>query len=222
MKKKLDLIITDENEVFLDGMERLLRKTGYVRNIYRAMSGKQALKLLASQKVDMLLTEIHLHEMTGARLIQAARSRQPYMFIVILTAFYDAHYIKPFLSNNVQGILDKGSVKKEFPKALKAIGKKQPHYSEPVRRIVKKLQSAHGHYAGVSAGPELSEKEKEYLPYIVSGLSNREIGKKVFRSAHTIDTHRINMYRKFTDACKEKVNNPAKLAAKARELGFID
>lgn len=42
---------------------------------------------------------------------------------------------------------------------------------------------------------KLSEREREVLTLVCSGLTNEEIAAKLFRSVHTIRTHRNNIWR---------------------------
>ena len=50
---------------------------------------------------------------------------------------------------------------------------------------------------GIAASPDgLSEREKEVVRLVVSGLSNKEIAEKMFISTNTVMTHRRNIARK--------------------------
>lgn len=42
----------------------------------------------------------------------------------------------------------------------------------------------------------LTERERELIPFIIDGLSNEEIGKRLFISPHTVKNHVTNIYRK--------------------------
>jgi DNA-binding NarL/FixJ family response regulator len=43
---------------------------------------------------------------------------------------------------------------------------------------------------------QLSDREKEITSLIAEGMSNTEIGEKLFISARTVDTHRANIMKK--------------------------
>ena len=71
--------------------------------------------------------------------------------------------------------------------------------------------------------PKLTKREKQLLPYIAKGYSNKEIAKilenlpeKIIISPATIGTHRQHIYEKFG------VHNAAQLANIAHKYGFID
>ena len=62
---------------------------------------------------------------------------------------------------------------------------------------------------------DLTEREKEILKLIVEGLSNKEIGDKLFISVRTVDTHRRNIMDKI------EAKNTAELVRKAIEDKLI-
>jgi DNA-binding CsgD family transcriptional regulator len=62
---------------------------------------------------------------------------------------------------------------------------------------------------------ELTEREKEVLFLMVSGLSNKAIAEKLFVSPGTIKTHTLNIYQKM------EVNNRTAATIKAIELSWF-
>ena len=63
---------------------------------------------------------------------------------------------------------------------------------------------------------ELTKREKEILQLISDGLSNKEIGTKLFVSTRTVDTHRYNVMQKLN------VKNGAELVRTAFKLNLIN
>ena len=62
----------------------------------------------------------------------------------------------------------------------------------------------------------LTEREIEILKLISEGLSNKEIGDKLFISHRTVDTHRTNLMKKL------EVSNIAGLIRYAIKNGFVN
>ena len=61
----------------------------------------------------------------------------------------------------------------------------------------------------------LTEREKDVLFLLVTGLPNKTIGEKLFVSADTVKTHTLNIYRKMD------VANRSSAILKAVELGWV-
>jgi LuxR family maltose regulon positive regulatory protein len=62
----------------------------------------------------------------------------------------------------------------------------------------------------------LSDRELEVLQLMATGLSNREIGLRLYLSPNTIKRHANNIYEKLD------VHSRTEAAAKARTLGILD
>lgn len=61
----------------------------------------------------------------------------------------------------------------------------------------------------------LSDRELEVLQLIAEGLTNQEVGEKLFLSLNTVKAHTRNIYGKLG------VNNRTQAVAKVRGLGLI-
>ena len=62
----------------------------------------------------------------------------------------------------------------------------------------------------------LTKKELDIVKCVLLGLSNEEIGKRLFISVHTVKLHLENLYRKFD------VHNKIQLAVYAILKGFVN
>ncbi len=61
----------------------------------------------------------------------------------------------------------------------------------------------------------LSERELEVLHLIAEGLTNRDIGERLYLSLNTVKVHTRNIYGKLG------VNNRTQAVANARDLGLL-
>jgi DNA-binding NtrC family response regulator len=79
------LIVDDESDL-LQGLRRTLAPQLQSR-ILVATSAAEALELLASEQVDLVLTDIRMPEMDGMRLLERIRSTDPAVTVIIMTAY---------------------------------------------------------------------------------------------------------------------------------------
>jgi LuxR family maltose regulon positive regulatory protein len=70
-----------------------------------------------------------------------------------------------------------------------------PAYLERLLARVRGLPSTNG-ASGEGAGASLSEREADILIMLIQGLSNRDIGAKIFVSENTVKYHLKNIYAK--------------------------
>jgi two-component system chemotaxis response regulator CheY len=69
-----DVLVVDDSAAIRKILQRVLRQTGMaIRNIYEAGDGQEALQLLHSQKISLVLTDINMPKMDGYQVIRAVR-----------------------------------------------------------------------------------------------------------------------------------------------------
>jgi len=71
------------------------------KHIYTAENGEKALELLESNTVDIIMSDIEMPEMDGLELSKAVKEKFPYVPVILLTAYEDAHYLKESINASV-------------------------------------------------------------------------------------------------------------------------
>jgi two-component system chemotaxis response regulator CheY len=70
------VLITDDSPIIRGALKRILSLTGLsFGRVLEAADGRQALEALAAERVDLLITDIHMPEMDGLELLRAMRKR---------------------------------------------------------------------------------------------------------------------------------------------------
>ena len=81
------ILIVDDEEAILHALERSLRAQPY--QLFTAGDGAEALELLKKQKVDMVISDHLMPNMTGLEFLKLARDRYPDAMRVMLTGHAD-------------------------------------------------------------------------------------------------------------------------------------
>jgi len=84
MRKYSILIVDDENNV-TKLLEKLLTKEGY--GALTAASGFEALKIIDSHQVDIVITDIKMPKMSGIDLLGKIKEIDPTIKVILITAF---------------------------------------------------------------------------------------------------------------------------------------
>lgn len=90
MKDKAVLCVDDEVNI-LNALKRLLRKEDY--NVFFANSGNEALSMLERERVQLVITDQRMPEMTGVQLLQKVKENYPDIVRVVLSGYSDANTI---------------------------------------------------------------------------------------------------------------------------------
>jgi signal transduction histidine kinase/CheY-like chemotaxis protein len=84
-QRRLELLLVDDDPLVLSNTTAMLEDLGH--RVITASSGEAALKLINTQRFDLLLTDHAMPHMTGAQLVGEVRLRHPELSIVIATGF---------------------------------------------------------------------------------------------------------------------------------------
>lgn len=81
------LLLVDDEENILSSLRRLFRKDGY--RVLCAGSGEEGLKVLESEKVDVILSDQRMPHMLGTSFLRRAREKSPHSVRMILSGYTD-------------------------------------------------------------------------------------------------------------------------------------
>ncbi|WIM05747.1 MAG: response regulator [Candidatus Nitricoxidivorans perseverans] len=84
---KLTLLFVDDEASILSSLRRLFRQHGY--NILTAESGAQGLEVLEKETVDLVVSDMRMPEMDGAKFLEEVRLRWPHVVRILLTGYAD-------------------------------------------------------------------------------------------------------------------------------------
>lgn len=81
------LLIVDDEESFLLSLIDLLKEHEEKFMIVSANNGKEAIEVLRSQSIDLVITDLKMPEMDGYQLLATISSEKPHVPVIVMTAF---------------------------------------------------------------------------------------------------------------------------------------
>lgn len=161
---------------------------------------------------DLILLDVGLPGMSGLDGIRLIKERAPTTLIVILTVFEDDDKVFRAICAGAAGYLLKTSGAADITQAVRdALAGGSPMTPRIARRVLdmfSKLAPKQSDYG-------LSEREKEILQLMTTGLIKKEIADKLTLSIHTVDTYLRRIYEKL------EVNTRTGAVAKALKEGLV-
>lgn len=161
---------------------------------------------------DLILLDVGLPGMSGLDGIRLFKERAPKSLIVILTVFEDDDKVFQAICAGAAGYLLKTSSVADITQAVRdALAGGSPMNPRIARRVLdmfSKLAPKQGDYG-------LSEREKEILQLMTTGLIKKEIADRLTLSIHTVDTYLRRIYEKL------EVNTRTGAVAKALKEGLV-
>ncbi|GIN69720.1 DNA-binding response regulator [Bacillus sp. J14TS2] len=115
------LIIDDERNIRLGIQAMILREFPNQFTLLLASNGFEALEILETERIDIVLTDIKMPGMDGIELIQAIHSFEKKPQIVMISGYDDFEYAKEAIKYRVKDYLLKPINRKELQQTLKQV-----------------------------------------------------------------------------------------------------
>ena len=191
------VFITDDHEMYLEGLALLLGRHENIEVMGSAMSGAVLLEKLAVQTPDILLLDLNLPDTSEEELLSRIRASHSELKIIYLTLMRGTRYIHRLHKYGIQGYVLKNAPIRELIAAIEKVQAGGTYFSkeinietgsEDVRSTIiiddKKVSEI------------ISKRELEVLKLICREFSNQEIADRLFLSVSTVETHRKNLIAK--------------------------
>ena len=201
------VFIIDDHYMIVEGIRSLLQNENSIEWMGHAMNAASGLAFLQQQQPDVLLMDINLPDKSGIDLCKEVKTKYPAIHIVGLSSFNQQSFIQKMIDNGASGYVLKNATREELIEAIDVVLSGQKFLSHEAATTILKNED--------SKIPILTRREKEVLVLIAEGLTNHEIGEKLFISTTTVDTHRKNLLAKF------EAKNTATLIRMAAQFKFI-
>jgi len=195
---KLRLVIVDDHALFREGLASVLSAEADIEVIGMGGSAQEAIRLAAELLPEVILMDI---DMPGSGL-EAARviARDcPAVRIVVLTASESDDHLMTALKIGARAFILKGVAARELIRILHAVAAGET-YIPPALAASLLLEMRHSPAQPVKEAEDplsdLTAREREILENLADGLSNKEIGSKLFLSEKTVKHYMTNILQK--------------------------
>jgi two-component system, NarL family, response regulator NreC len=211
------VFITDDHEIYLEGLSLLLGKQEGIEVIGTATSGKELLEQVRDLKADILLLDVYLPDLGEEEIVQQIRAARPDLRIIYLTLLRGTRYVHKLSKYNIQGYVLKNASLDELLQALRSVQDGGTYFSRDIH-IGDRDEDFRNTITieDKQIDEILSRRELEVLRLICKEFSNAEIAEKLFLSVSTVETHRKNLIAKLG------VNNTVGLVKFALRNNLID
>jgi two-component system, NarL family, response regulator LiaR len=194
IKNAVTVLLVDDHVVVLQGVRAFLEAHDDIDVVGIAEGGQQAVEIAQEFAPDVALVDMVMPGMDGVETTRQIRQVSPRTQVIIFTSFHKDEHIFPAVQAGAISYLLKDARPEEIAAAIRkaAIGEAILH-PKVAARLVQQLQ---GEKDQRNPFAELSERELQVLELIANGLSNQEIGSKLFISEKTVKSHVSNILSK--------------------------
>ncbi len=188
----INIVIADDHQLFIEGLQQILREEPGLMVTDVANNGKELLHLLTREQPDMILMDINMPEMNGLDATRYLKQHHAQVKVVILSTYFEEHFVEKARQYGADGYLLKNCSKAELLESIKKIMAGETSFPA---RPGKDMPTFEGD-APFLRQFNLTKRELEILRLIRDNHTNQEMADKLFLSIYTIETHRKNIMQK--------------------------
>ncbi|MFF4487834.1 response regulator [Streptomyces sp. NPDC001544] len=184
------VFLLDDHEVVRRGVHDLLNDEPDLTVVGEAATVEQALVRVPALRPDVAVLDVRLPDGDGVTVCRELRSRLPELACLMLTSFDDEEALLDSIMAGASGYVLKQIQGSDLVSAVRTVARGQSLLDpSAATKLMARLRGGSQQEEVPDALPGLTEREREILALIGEGLTNRQIGRRLYLAEKTVKNH---------------------------------
>ncbi|MFF9162229.1 response regulator [Streptomyces longwoodensis] len=185
------VFLLDDHEVVRRGVHDLLDDEPDITVVGEAATVEQALVRIPALRPDVAVLDVRLPDGDGVTVCREVRSRMPDLACLMLTSFDDEEALLDSIMAGAAGYVLKQIQGSDLVSAVRTVARGQSLLdASATARLMTRLRGGGQQPAEEpDVLPGLTDREREILDLIGEGLTNRQIGQRLYLAEKTVKNH---------------------------------
>jgi len=188
------VLITDDHGVLREGVISILEEYPEFVVVAEARDGEQALELARRVRPDVVILDLMLPILDGLQVARRLRRTRPDIKIVVLSALTELAVVDQAKVIGVDAYVSKTRCVEDLADALRLVMQGEQFVSPGLSRYTPIIKPS-----GTDRNRQLdllTSRERQVMSMIASGLTNKQIARRLGISVHTVRSHRQRLMHK--------------------------
>lgn len=195
IKGEIKVLIADDHAIIREGLKRIIGFEEDIEIVGEAEDGEKAISLLQRITPDVVLLDCNMPVKNGIEVLKFIKTDNEAIKVIMLTIENDRNTIHAAIDIGADGYVLKDSAGTEIVNAIRMVYKEEKYIDKSLVSMLF-LDIKSKDKKPNSTLDKLSKREIEVLINISKGLSNKEIGEKLYLSEKTVKNYATNLFRK--------------------------
>jgi DNA-binding NarL/FixJ family response regulator len=185
----ISLVIADDHRVVRTGLEQLVGTFDDVKVVGAGANGQEAVDICAAARPNVALIDLEMPILDGIEATRRIRGVSPATSVIVFTSFSDRERILGALDAGAIGYLLKDAEPEEIHRAIRAAMRGEAPLAPKAAAALLAARSA------AAPSNDLTEREREVLRLVASGLANKQIARRLGISEKTVKGHLTHVFQ---------------------------
>ncbi|HEV7999429.1 MAG TPA: response regulator transcription factor [Planctomycetaceae bacterium] len=203
------ILIVDDHPLVRSGLKLLIDCEPDLAVCGEAANANEAMRLLETQKPDLLIVDLSLKESSGLELIKRIKARSPEAKMLVSSMFEEALYAERVLSAGALGFVHKQEGMERVIEAIRCVLSGRVWLSSAMSERMLRRMTVSQPTSNQSPVHTLSDRELEVFEQIGRGRATKDIARQLHLSIKTVETHREKIKAKLGLKSAAELNRAA-------------
>ncbi|WP_108990495.1 response regulator [Streptomyces coelicoflavus] len=186
----IKVFLLDDHEVVRRGVHDLLDDEPDITVVGEGATVEQALVRVPALRPDVAVLDVRLPDGDGVSVCRELRSSMPDLACLMLTSFDDEEALLDSIMAGAAGYVLKQIEGSDLVSAVRTVARGQSLLDpSATARLMVRLRGGEEQREEPEALPGLTERERDILALIGEGLTNRQIGQRLYLAEKTVKNH---------------------------------
>ncbi|WP_426327485.1 response regulator [Pedobacter sp. R-06] len=191
--EKIKVFLIHDYDALIDNVESILSDSESIVVVGKANSAALAEQVIRTKTPHIVIADVSACEKVGADLTKLIKREFPKIKVIVLSMQDDFINISKMIKSGATGYLLKNVKLHELNKAINKVMLGETYIQNSITAKFINGYQRENHTEEVNI---LSPREVEIIRLIAKEYTSADIGKMLFISEHTVETHRKNIWRK--------------------------
>jgi len=193
-QRRIGVFLLDDHEIVRRGVKELLEAEPDIAVVGEAGTAESALARIPALKPDVAVLDVRLPDGDGVSVCRDIRSKMPQVACLMLTSFGDDEALFDAIMAGAAGYVLKQIRGTDLVGAVRALASGQSLLDpEAASRVMKRMRDQTAHSDPLTG---LTTQERKILELIGEGLTNRQIGERLFLAEKTVKNYVSALFSK--------------------------